>query len=111
MWRRKGRFPPLDKLLELLDHFLTTTNTRAKDFRSHIRTYNSSLALCSLGANIDNELANAKRGVYTFRIQGIVHHYIGNLLPNRDEAPIFAQIYMHDGTPEAEVESRQRHLG
>ena len=31
--------------------------------------------------------------------------------PNRDEATAFSQIYIHDGTPEAEVENRQRHLG
>ena len=103
--------PSLDKLPELLGHLLTATNSRGKYFRDHIRAYNSSLAFCSLGANIDKELANARRGVYTFRIQGVVHHYIGSLVPNCDEAPVFAQIYIHDGTPEAEVENRQRHLG
>ena len=40
-----------------------------------------------------------------------MHHYIGSLVPNCDEAPAFAQIYIHDGTAEAEVENRQRHLG
>ena len=103
--------PSLDILPELLGHLLTVTDSRGKDFRNHIRAYNSSLAFCSLGANIDKELANARRGVYTFRIQGVVHHYIGSLVPNCDEAPVFAQIYIHDGTPEAEVENRQRHLG
>ena len=103
--------PSLNILPELLGHLLTATNSRGKDFRDHIRAYNSSLAFCSLGANIDKELANARRGVYTFRIQGVVHHYIGSLVPNCDEAPVFAQIYIHDGTPEAEVENRQRHLG
>ena len=103
--------PSLDILPELLGHLLTVTDSRGKDFRNHIRAYNSSLAFCSLGANIDKQLANARRGVYTFRIQGVVHHYIGSLVPNCDEAPVFAQIYIHDGTPEAEVENRQRHLG
>ena len=60
--------------------------------------------------NIDKELANASRGVYNFRIIGVVHHYIGSLLLNHDEAPVFAQIYLHDGIPEVEVENRQRHL-
>ena len=32
-------------------------------------------------------------------------------MPRQGEAPSFAQIYIHDGTPEAELENRQRHLG
>ena len=109
----EGRFvlPPLSRLPELLDHLLTANDTRGKDFRNSIRAYNSSLAFCSLGANIDKELANARRGVDTFSIQGVLHNYIGSLVANCGETPVFAQIYIHDGTPEAEVENRQRHLG
>ena len=102
--------PSLDKLPELLGHLLPSTDSRGKYFRDHIRAYNSSLAFCSLGANFDKGLANARRGVYAFRIQGVVHHYNRNLTLNWDEEPIFAQIYIHDGTPEAEVKNRQRHL-
>ena len=71
--------PSFDKLPELLGHLLTATDSRGKDFRNH-----SSLAFCSLGGNIDKELANAnvRGGVYTFRIQGVVHYYIGSLIPN-----------------------------
>ena len=107
----KVALPSLVKLPVLLGYLLTATNSRGKYFRDHIRAYNSSLAFCSLGANIDKELANARRGVYTFRIQGVVHHYIGSLVPNCDEATAFAQIYIHDGTAEAGVDNRQRHLG
>ena len=32
-------------------------------------------------------------------------------MPNEGEAPAFAQIYFHDGTADAEVTNRQRHLG
>ena len=96
----KGKvvLPSLDTLPELLGHLLTATDSRGKDFMNHIRAYNSSISFCSLGANIGKELANA-----TFRIQGVVHNYIESLIPNRNEAPAFAQIYIHDGTPEAEV--------
>ena len=38
--------PPLDNLPELLDHLLTSTDTRGKDFRNKIRAHNSSLAFC-----------------------------------------------------------------
>ena len=93
--------PSLDKLPELLGHLLTAADSRGKDFRDHIRAYTLSLAFCSLGANIDKELANARRGVYTFRIQGVVHHYIGSLVPNC-EAPVFVAnrdivLHTHSG--------------
>ena len=109
-WREQGSSSPFRQTV-LLDHLLTATDRRGKDFRNHIRAYNLDLAFCSLGANINKELANARRGVYTFRIQGVIHHYIGSFLPCCNEPPSFAQIFIHDGTPEAEVENRKRHLG
>ena len=102
---------PLGTPPEFLTHLLTATDNSGREFRSHIRAYNSSLALCSLGANYDRELANARRGVYTFRIHGVVHHLIGSLAPRDGKPPAFAQIYIHDGTRENELENRQLHLG
>ena len=92
-------------------HLLTATDSRGKAFREHIRTYNSALAFASLGVNLDKELAIARCVVYTFRIHGVVHHYIGQLIPRPGEAPSFAQIYIHYGTPEGELENWQWHLG
>ncbi len=92
-------------------HLLTAIDARGRAFRDHIRAYNTALAFASLGVNLDKELANAMRGVYTFRIHGTVHHHIGQLMPREGQAPAFAQIYIHDGTPEAELEYRQQHLG
>ena len=96
---------------ELLMHLLTATDPRGRAFREQIRAYNNVLAFASLGANLDKGLANAKRGVYTFRIHGVMYHRIGRLMPNEGEAPAFAQIYIHDGTADAEVANRQCHLG
>ena len=64
-----------------------------------------SLAFCSLRAKVDNELANVKLGVYTYCIHGVVHHSIGRLIPEVGEQPKFAQIYIHDGTADAELET------
>ena len=101
---------PLGTPLDQLTKLLTASDTRGKEFRKHIRAYNSSLALCSLGANYDKELATAKHGVYTFRIYAVFHHLIGSLVPRDGKVAAFAQIYVHDGTPEAELEIRQQHL-
>ena len=103
--------PPLATPPDLLLHLLTATNSRGKAFRDYIRSYNTALGFASLGVNLDRELANAKKGVYTFRIHGMVYHFIGQLLPREGQPRAFALIYIHDGTPEAELEYRQLHLG
>ena len=79
--------------------------------KRNITRNNSALAFASLGVNLDKELASIRCEVYTFRIHGVVHHYIGQLTPRVGETASFAQIYIHDGTPEGELENRQRHLG
>ncbi len=66
--------------------------------------------MASLGANSGKCLTNAKQGVYTFRIHGVVYYSIEQLLPKDNEAPKYAQIYIHDGTADAEVENRLQHL-
>ena len=88
-------------------HLLTATDRRGRAFREHIRAYNSALAFASLGDNLDKVSASARCGVYTFRIHGVVHHCIGQLTPRAGEVASFAQIYIHDGTPEGELENPQ----
>ena len=55
--------PTLATPPEMLSNLLTTADKQGRDFRDHIRAYNSALAFASLGANLDKELANARRGV------------------------------------------------
>lgn len=66
-------------------------------FRKDIRKYNASMAWTSMGANVDERLANQRDGVYTFKISGQLSHKIGSLLPQRHESHKFAQIYFLDG--------------
>ncbi|KAG2215259.1 hypothetical protein INT45_004236 [Circinella minor] len=79
------------------------------------RVYSSSLIrspfnICchftSLGANIDHTVANAHSGAYNFRIHGSMYHSIGSLLPNENETPAFAQIYVLDNSS---AETANRH--
>ncbi|CAI2197384.1 19421_t:CDS:1, partial [Funneliformis geosporum] len=77
-------------------------------FVTHIRAYNQVLAFISLGVNLDKEFANAKKGVYTFRIQGALYHQIGGLIPKyNDEKPLFAQIYFYDSNLDNQLQRRQ----
>ena len=78
----------------LLMHLPTASDKRGKGFRRRSEPTTVLLPVLLLAANIDNGLANAKQGVYTFRIHGVVYHCIGQLLPKDNEAPEHAQIYM-----------------
>ncbi|CAI2183066.1 13215_t:CDS:2 [Funneliformis geosporum] len=72
------------------------------------RAYNQVLAFTSLGVNLDKELANAKKEVYTFRIQGALYHQIGSLMPRyNDEKLLFAQIYFFDSNMDNQLQRRQ----
>ncbi|CAG8592648.1 27903_t:CDS:2 [Dentiscutata erythropus] len=66
-----------------------------KDFRENIRAYNSIFAFTSMGIKFDEDLANGKDGVYTFRVQGEIYHSIGSLL-QVDGIPRFLQMYIYD---------------
>ncbi|DAZ97704.1 TPA: hypothetical protein N0F65_009603 [Lagenidium giganteum] len=72
------------------------------DFLQQIRAYNMVFAFTSLGANdgrrlrVDESLADARYGVYTFRIQGTICHRVGSLLPQSEKAPAFARLCFFD---------------
>ncbi|GMF44534.1 unnamed protein product [Phytophthora fragariaefolia] len=82
-----------------------------KEFRRHIRAYNQASAFTSIGAstsdntfrdvNQDQSVAG-QHGVYTYRIQGAMWHFMGSMLPYVDRRtgervpPKFAQIYIVD---------------
>jgi hypothetical protein len=76
-------------------------------FLQNIRRYNNVHAFTSMGAKVDEQLANARDGVYTFRIQGQMHHSIGSMQAVEGEAPKFSQIYFWD---EAEQVSRRQEI-
>ena len=82
--------PPLD-----LQHLFDGTSPHSLEFKTNIRQYNSTFAFTSLGVKIDHSVT-AGSGPYSFRISGELHHLSGALLPLPNNAPVFAQIYIHD---------------
>ena len=87
----------------LLD-LLTSTDANAN---TYIRLYNSIFAFTSIQADIDKDLANADRGVYTYQLHGALYHQYGGLLPRDDpNQPTFAQIYFHDSNFDNQLQVR-----
>lgn len=75
--------------------------TEDADFLKDIRKYNQVFAFTSIGCRVDEGLANAREGIYTFRISGQVYHRIGPAQPNAGEEARFAQIYFFDRETQA----------
>lgn len=72
------------------------------NFRKNIRKYNQAFAFTSLGVAVDEDLANGRDGVYTFRIHGELCHRIGSLMPADGEPESYGQIYFLDANNQAE---------
>lgn len=79
------------------------------EFVKNIRKYNQAFAFTSLGVKVDERLASATNGVYTFRINGMLSHRIGGLLPVGDNLPKFAQIYFTGDQEQPAL--RNQHFG
>nr|XP_033510088.1 uncharacterized protein LOC117274828 [Nicotiana tomentosiformis] len=69
----------------------------SKHFRTYIRTYNNLFAFTSLGIKYDKDLAKRNSGIYTFRVQGKMYHWINNLHPT-DDKPRNIQLYFYDNS-------------
>ncbi|KAK9102758.1 hypothetical protein Sjap_020012 [Stephania japonica] len=75
---------------------LFTSKTKETDeFLNYVRTYNNNFGFTSFGVKCDKTLSRKNMGVYTFRVQGQIYHYINNLRPVSDE-PSFLQLYFYD---------------
>ena len=82
--------PPLDYMT-----LLTAQDPVAHSFREHIRTYNSALAMTSVGRHLDSTV-NDGLGPWTFKLHGELIHQAGSLLPAVDSSPIYSQLYIYD---------------
>ncbi|KAG5546078.1 hypothetical protein RHGRI_018302 [Rhododendron griersonianum] len=85
------------KLLELY----RGSSKLCKDFRSHIRPYNNMFAFTSYGVTLDPRYTKNHRGIYTFRAQGQIYHFMDGLYP-ADGKPSYLQLYYYDTAKEVE---------
>ena len=89
------RLAPTEMLPELLK--LYTANTEdAIECRECIRSYNNMFAFTSLGVHYDKDLSRRNRGIYTFRVQGQMYHFMNPLSPSHGQPPSNVQLYFFD---------------
>jgi hypothetical protein len=95
--------PPLKQLPKEIYNLITLESNYGIALRLAIRLYNSILAFASTSANVDQALMAATVGVYTYRIQGAVHHAISSYLPKQNQRPQFSQIYTYDADMQSTI--------
>ncbi|PON70500.1 DNA helicase Pif1-like [Trema orientale] len=86
---------------ELYELF-TSTSIEAREFKRNIRIYNNNFSFTSFGVKQDKDLCSMNKGLYTFRVQGQIYHYINRIIPALDNAPVYLQLYFHDTDNELE---------
>jgi hypothetical protein len=69
-----------------LEVLLTNKERSVVKFRDQIRIYNLVLAFTSLGAKVDESVVKGT-GLYSFHIQGELHHKIGSLCLAEGQRP------------------------
>ncbi|UYV80109.1 hypothetical protein LAZ67_18001721 [Cordylochernes scorpioides] len=91
----KGKviLPTLSSFPYEMMELMTSNSVEAKYFQTNIRSYNSSLAFASMGAQVD---VFSEQGPFCYRIHGQIYHLTGPLHPHGNRAPSYAQLYILD---------------
>ena len=97
--------PNLNPMPADIYSLISNQDTVSNQFRKSIRLYNSILSFTSSSAQVDESLMSANQGVYTYRINGSVHHKISQYLPNHNHNPQFSQIYIYDSDMQIKIRS------
>ncbi|XP_019156692.1 PREDICTED: uncharacterized protein LOC109153274 [Ipomoea nil] len=88
----------------LLKQYFCEKDEVSRHFQACVRTYNNTFAFTSLGIhNYDKNLSRRNKGIYTFKVQGQMYHFINDLVPE-NQPPKNLQLYFFD--TEHEVENR-----
>ena len=93
---------------EQLYHLFTSNTVESTNFLTYVRTYNNKFAFTSFGVKFDRDLCRRNKGIYTFRAQGQIYHYINDLTP-LDGHPSYLQLYFYD--TEHELDNRVYDIG
>jgi hypothetical protein len=88
-----------------LYNLFTSKELSCIEFKKIVRGYNNHFAFTSFGVQYDKDLFKAYKGIYTFRVQGQVHHYVNQFVPENN-SPFYMQLYFYD--TDNEVQNRMK---
>ncbi|KAL3365177.1 hypothetical protein AABB24_010370 [Solanum stoloniferum] len=82
-----------------LQNFFLGDSKECQHFHTYSRAYNNMFSFTSLGVHYDRELTKRNHGIYTFRVQGQMYHFIDDLIPSTGKAKNL-QLYFYDNENE-----------
>ena len=92
-----SHLPPLPDAPEPLRSWLRGSTTMSRNFRLHIRRYNSAMSFVSFGANLEVRTGGpANSAPPVCIIHGAVYHHSHPLHPATTEDAKLAQLYLYD---------------
>lgn len=71
-------------------------------FLKYVKPYNNIFTFTSMGVHVDKLYASRYNGIYTYRAQGQIYHYINSLYPS-DGNPSYLQLYFYDTENEPDL--------
>lgn len=89
----KIKIPSIPRPPQMICDLLSMQHPKSKFFLTHIRKFNSMLSMVS---TVANKMTFKTNGPPIYKIQGSIYHKIGPLLPDDDEAPVYAQLYFYE---------------
>ncbi|GAA0165206.1 hypothetical protein LIER_43707 [Lithospermum erythrorhizon] len=96
-------------LPEYLVQLITRNDAKSKRFQNMIRTYNNHFAFTSIGMSCDEKYERRDHGIYTVKVQGQIHHYHDDLMPQQASKKLSGvQLYFYD--PDHQVTNRMMTL-
>lgn len=84
----------------LIQSLLTGNDSKSKNYRANIRSFNAALSMISTSANVET----SSSGPYFYKIHGQVLHRLGSFVPEANQTARYAQTYYYD----VEVAAAQR---
>nr|XP_025660692.1 uncharacterized protein LOC112756337 [Arachis hypogaea] len=91
----KVQLPLLTQVPAILQDLHRGHDDKGRYFRKNIRKFNSMFAFTSMAGKVNRGINNGTAPP-TFSINGQNYHSIGSLIPNNNERPRFAQLYIYD---------------
>lgn len=79
----------------------TSKEPISMEFKKYARSYNNHFAFTSFGVKYNKELFKAYKGIYTFRVQGQVYHYVNQLIPDNNTS-CYMKLYFYNIANELE---------
>ncbi|KAG5537451.1 hypothetical protein RHGRI_024770 [Rhododendron griersonianum] len=85
-----------------LQQLYSSLGADSAHFLHYVKPYNEIFAFTSMGVHLDPMYAKRTNGIYTFRAQGQIYHFIDSLYPSK-EMPSYLQLYFYDTQKEIEL--------